>query len=321
MELGHGTMTRSYRQLKRRKTHKKETTNQRNRHDDEPGLKLSAHSPSGNGNRVGDGVAQKLDFTSDVEGRNGLRLRLREGLEQRGQTMYAYVANFFKENVIEGERRLISGDSLLREMEESSEPFSKRDLTFNAGERIFFCGLWDMILRTMFLEENAVPNHEIEARLTSFCTEFIPETGAEFDLSLFREFALFVEKRGNGIIGIAKCNWYDLPAVLRIIAPTTKKMRTDGWNKKFWMKSVLKALPHSVIMMPWNSYNVGKYSRSCTDIKKVRSTKKSSKCYLVTHIVILFKKISSTINMCNTQYGALKMFELRQWPFSFFGLF
>lgn len=173
-------------------------------------------------------------------------------------------------NVVDNTRKpLVRGNDLLEFLEKSKEPYARINREkHNPVLRIFLCAAWDDLLDHMFFGRNARLTPQVEERITTFVSELIPEMRSEFDATLFGELVVFIQRRGT-TAKLVKHHWYDLPAVLRILAPSTEMICVDFSSKKFWMRSVLKGLPHSVIMIPWKEYDVGKYLTHVKDAKDV----------------------------------------------------
>ena len=166
----------------------------------------------------------------------------------------------------EGKKKLILGHDLKRKLISTNEPYEIGE-EFLHGNRIFLIWLWDQFVQVMYQETNGRPTPEVELSLCSFLRE-IEDVGEEFNASLFGEFVIWINK--TGITKIVRCNWYDLPAATRLMAPLTNTICGEFASKKYWMREVLRGLPFSVLMMPWSECNLGRINLLAGDKKIVR---------------------------------------------------
>ena len=70
----------------------------------------------------------------------------------------------------------------------------------------------------------------------------------------------------NRIKHFTKANWYDVPAVFKILAPTNESLVKAEYNPlRFYLQNSLKGLPHSVIMLPWKTFQLAQCAPELKD--------------------------------------------------------
>ena len=162
----------------------------------------------------------------------------------------------------EGSKPLLTGSSLAEKLNGKEDPFAKRGGIENPGNLVFASYLWDVVLQTQFLE-NKVPCACVEKD----CKTFIPEMKEylkEMDFRVFGEYVNWVngkdpENSGKLNITNSTCNWFDVPGILRIVAPTYNNLVETEYNPlRYYTQSVIKGLPHTVIMMPLYEFKLQK---------------------------------------------------------------
>ena len=83
----------------------------------------------------------------------------------------------------------------------------------------------------------------------------IKGVGEELDLALFKQFVTWIDK--STLSNVVKYHWYDLPAELRIIAPTMKNIRASDFSgKKIFMQTTMKGLSHQIKMTLWYNFEL-----------------------------------------------------------------
>ena len=166
----------------------------------------------------------------------------------------------FKSFTEDGGKPLDNGDDLKKFLKGDNKhpdnPYAKARKEIGSCY-LFLCDAWDKVLKTQYLVENKQdrPSEQMKLLEKNFIQLTMGTDGEEFDFTLFGEFAKWVQS--NGIAGIVKAMWYDLPSVLRIIAPTeTVLWEADFNGAKYWEKATLKGLPTFVINLPWELFRL-----------------------------------------------------------------
>ena len=172
------------------------------------------------------------------------------------------VVGCFSMFTAEGTKPLLTGLSLAEKLIGKTDPFAKRGGSENPGNFLFVSFLWDVVLKTQFLGDKT-PHQNIDAIWKTFIPE-MKEYAKEMDMTLFKEYIKWVNKKEadsgeKSNLSNSTCNWFDVPPILRILAPTYENLVEADYNPlRFFSQSVMKGLPHTVLMMPWYKYGLEK---------------------------------------------------------------
>ena len=118
---------------------------------------------------------------------------------------------------------------------------------------IFVLYVWDKVRKKHFVgEENDMSTR---TNYWDVCVKDLVRifTTIGHDEIDFNEFSVLVnEMQDMSFTEMAKCNWYDLPAILRVIAPSNEKFfETSFEDGKDWYASTLQGLPTQLIKVMW----------------------------------------------------------------------
>ena len=183
------------------------------------------------------------------------------------------VLNCFNIFTTDGSKPLLTGANLAQKLKGKGDPFAKRGGTENPGNLLFSSRVWDVVLETQFLKDKK-PTDLIK----EICATFIPamKDHTETDFSLVEEYVKWINDADadngekNNICN-STCNWFDVPAVLRMLAPTYKSLVETEYNAmRYFCQTTMKGLPHSVIMMPWYVFKLHNCVPGLKDKKEVR---------------------------------------------------
>ena len=136
--------------------------------------------------------------------------------------------------------------------------FSKFLRDGSMSDCIFVSYLWDKFLELHYLTlTSGQPSVFFLAGLIeSFVTDIAGECVQFFNLDLMQKFARKIDD--VGLKEIVKFDWFDVPAVLRMIAPTNKKVSSVSFEHGIeWCTQMLKGLQHEEIMLPWKDFMLG----------------------------------------------------------------
>ena len=168
---------------------------------------------------------------------------------------------------------LLTGLSLAEKLKKKIDPFAKRGGMENPGNLLFASYLWDIVLKTQFLGENKCCDF-----IEKLCKSFIPEMKSyneEMDFSLFGEYVKWINRsepgstEKNNLVN-STVNWFDVPAILRMLGPTYESLVEAEYNPlKFYCSTTMKGLPHGVIMMPWYTFQLKKLIPGVKDSNEV----------------------------------------------------
>ena len=127
--------------------------------------------------------------------------------------------------------------------------------THNGVRKIFVCDLWDEILKTQFWDSK-IPTEFSKATVLSFVDEMFECLGPEMDIvALFIRFTNWLKT--SQLRNVEKTNWYDVPSILRVVAPSHNTIeKACETCKKFYMSETLKGLPHGIIMLIWKKFQL-----------------------------------------------------------------
>ena len=128
-----------------------------------------------------------------------------------------------------------------------------RNVVSRSPRHFNFCSyLWDEILKTQFLPHKPTTRLMRNVRDT-FTEEMLHYHPSEMDLGTFSR---YVERlQSTHLYYVRVDNFFELPAILRILAPPFKSVvASDNDGKLVYMKNCLKALPHTIIMKIWNEF-------------------------------------------------------------------
>ena len=204
----------------------------------------------------------------------------------------------------DGSKPLLTGSSLAEKLNGREDPFAKRGGIENPGNLLFASYLWDVVLQTQFLEDKT-PSACVEKD----CKTFIPEMKEylkEIEFSAFGEYVNWVnakdpENDGKLNITNSTCNWFDVPAILRTVAPTYNNLVETEYNPlRYYTQSVIKGLPHSVIMMPWYEYKLQKLIPGVENGYEVSK----NRIIIVVYVILANSAVESFCVMCCTEFGA-----------------
>ena len=112
---------------------------------------------------------------------------------------------------------------------------------------------------------------------------FIPEMllyKEETDFNRFPTICTLFNDPDNGTY-IYVDNWYDVPGILRMIAPLNSTLlKLDDKVQRFKMfQDILKNVPHTVLTMPWVKFDAKEYLQ-CRNAKDVSNGAKRTNCRL-----------------------------------------
>ena len=163
----------------------------------------------------------------------------------------------------------------------SNKPFSMYNM--NPGSYIFCSYIWDVVLKTQFLCEDRSTSFEIRRIKDTFIEEMEPYINSRMDGRLFKPCALRLHY--EGFLYSETDNYYEVPAILRVLAPTYERLAEGG---KFYMKTCLQGLPHSVIMKPFEYFKLHdiprlRNTRIVSSIRASHSTQSSFKVIAYVH--------------------------------------
>ena len=146
-----------------------------------------------------------------------------------------------------GESALLTGDALAAV--NSPHPFGSEDDSSSTCGQIFVSLLWDFILKTYYWDDK-VPSQYISERTAHFVDDMFDYVREPIGtIQGFTEFTRWIQV--HGLNEIQKANFYDLCPLLRVLAVdnvTIKKSDTEA--RKFYMQTMMKALPIGTIMLP-----------------------------------------------------------------------
>ena len=152
-------------------------------------------------------------------------------------------------------------DSELLSMLKSNYNNSFSMSTINPGNFVLSSYIWDVVLRTQFLSEDRSTPFEIRKIRDTFLEEMQPYLESKMEMTLFKQCALRLHHRGFQYC--ESDNYYEVPGILRTLAPTYETL-VNGSD--FYLQRCLQALPHSVIMKPFEYFKL-------YDIPKLRNTR------------------------------------------------
>ena len=113
--------------------------------------------------------------------------------------------------------------------------------------------MWNFVLKTQFYSDIASP--KVRKLRNTFIEEMIPYVNSGLDLVMIRKFILRLLQSGLG--NIETDNFYEVPAILRILFPSYKMLvEADLKPKTFFMENCLKGLPHGVILKPFECFKI-----------------------------------------------------------------
>ena len=189
---------------------------------------------------------------------------------------------------LDGTKPLLTGSHLAEKLNGKVDPFAKRGGIENPGNLLFASYLWDIVLKTQFLGEKT-PCLLIEKICKTFTPE-MKEYSREADLSLFGEYVDFInsceaENPEKTNLTKSTSNWFDVPAILRMLAPLYESLVDTDYNPlKFYCSTTMKGLPHGVIMMPWYAYQLENRIPGVENNKEVSTHLLSEfSCYTLTN--------------------------------------
>jgi len=173
----------------------------------------------------------------------------------------------------DGSKPLLTGQELTKKCRSKVDPFAKRGGIENPGNLLFASYLWDRVLETQFLE-NKTPCSFVEKLCKTFSPE-MKEYSREIDILLFGEYVKWInspESENSEKTNLTKStsNWFDIPAILRMLAPLYETLVETDYNPlKFYCSTTMKGLPHGIIMMPWYAYQLEGHNERVKDNKEV----------------------------------------------------
>ena len=156
----------------------------------------------------------------------------------------------YKEN-----KPLLTGDKLRDTLIQQDEDdqigtFLK---TKNFSDTIFCSLLWDEILKDYILkqDETNLQQGQFVHFLKETYSDFVKLHGEEIEFHLFIEFVIWLADEDLNWKDIENSNWFDLPAIYRILAPlSTRICNKDVYCGEDWYSTVLKGIPHSALLLP-----------------------------------------------------------------------
>lgn len=204
------------------------------------------------------------------------------------------IQDVYKTFTQEGCKPLIKSQMLVARLQESGYPFGKIAGVENPGRYVFLSYLWDRILETNFLRGKK-PSEEIQMISKTFIGH-LQDFNEETQFERFASNVAMTEQYGVG--QTKKAFWYDLPAVLRVLAPTNETLvNANAKILASFCSRIMMNLPHSVIMMPWREFE-HKHLVEVEDANKV-----STPCYVLIHLPSIANSTLSIYvenSMCDT---------------------
>lgn len=127
---------------------------------------------------------------------------------------------------------------------------------------IFILYVWRKVLKNMFLKKNSAPTESVRDAMLGVVIETMnyKQDDLFFEQTLIGSYIEEVNGNENALADENRSNWYDLPAIIRCVAPTNNVIEDlDVAKSKNWMQAVLRGLPNSVIMAPFDVLNLSEY--------------------------------------------------------------
>ena len=163
-----------------------------------------------------------------------------------------------------GQDSIKVGVELTQALNEKHDPFAKTGGSGNGGVLSFISYVWDAVLETQF-GRGKIPTAETNTLLWSLVPEMEKLNVEDFEPGIMQKFSSWLnspdpeEKTSNRIQHICKANWYDVPSVFKVLAPSTESLvKTDYNSLRYYEQNAMKCLPHSIIMLPWIVFKLEK---------------------------------------------------------------
>ena len=154
---------------------------------------------------------------------------------------------------------------VLRQWNRAHRPFAPARATWSP---VFVCFLWDEILRTQYLNGNA-PSACLKSVQNTFLREMSQFHGPEFDSDAFTSCARRIHDKG--LKNFSREAWYHVPSILRVLAPTEEALlKASPQIRRSYMVSVMRGLPHGIIMGLCRNFRVVCFVEECHNEKDVR---------------------------------------------------
>lgn len=157
--------------------------------------------------------------------------------------------------------RLPVDEDLILILQKHDDPYTTEWDCDNPGLFIFCSYAWDTILTSCFLNPDKAPSYELRKIRDTFIDEMEPYVKSGMDMGLFRQCGMHLIR--EGFRNAEKENFYEVPAILRTLAPTYCWLQ---YGSQFYMQKCLQGLPHSVLMKPFELF-------SLYDIRKLKNPK------------------------------------------------
>jgi len=162
----------------------------------------------------------------------------------------AFWSNYLCDNNVDC---LLADASLKAELCKYEDPYDVRWEIRNPALFIYSSYVWEIILKTEFYSDIASP--KIRKLRNSFIDDMIPYVNSGLDLVIFRQFISRLKE--CGLVNIEKDNFFEVPSILRILAPSYKILqKTDLKPKSYFMENCLKGLPHGVLVRPFENFKL-----------------------------------------------------------------
>lgn len=149
-------------------------------------------------------------------------------------------------------------NALTQTLQKKDQPFSKNGGTADVSFLSFF---WDVTLETQF-DVDQTPTDTINKLLWSLVpeNETLRHDVGEDIMQKYSEWVNNAEpdsKVSNRIPKFCGSNWYDVPGVMKVLAPSHGNLvKTDYNSIRFYTQNAMKCLPHSIIMLPWTVFGL-----------------------------------------------------------------